>query len=287
MTRRPQSTRRSAFTLIELLIVITIIALLVAITLPAVFKVKQSAKRAQAGADIAQLNTAAVDFNQEFKFYPPDSFTIPMTKNASDLNNQVFARMYPRFANQLDSSNSNIPSTYTNRGLTMQGIQCLFYFLTGPSNTGWALDGPYEPSATALNKKGPFFIYSGTPLPNYVYQDPWGNPYAYFGSGTGGKYTSAPFTFTNAEGLPMTVRPYLAIGAAKFVNEGTCQIICAGPNGGKIDGGFGPGGPNGTGISNWTPGAGAYDETFKPSGGVGSGYDDIANFHGGKPLGAE
>ena len=257
MTRRPASTPRSAFTLIELLVVISIIALLIGLLLPAVQKIRVVGYRTTNASQISQLNTAATNFQGEFKFYPPDSFTIPATKNASDGNNQILARMYPRWAaSNLDQSNSGMASGLQGAGTPLVGIQSLIYFTAGPSMTGWAVDGPFPPSATATAKKGPFYEYSGVPLTNYTLKDPFGQPYVYFASSPGNVYFSA---------AQFGMLPLKDSTGTKFVNSDTVQIISAGS--GKQ---YGPGG-------NWLAGSGAYA--------VGSpGATNQANFNAGAQL---
>ena len=263
MNRRPASTPRSAFTLIELLVVISIIGLLMGLLLPAVQKVRAIGQRAKTGADIGQLSTAAANFNQEFKFNPPENFTIPATKNANDVNNQILQQMYPRY--QLDSGNTGIVSGLTGAGTTLQGIQSFIYFVCGPTMTGWAIDGPFAPTSAAVNKKGPFFEYTGPPLTNYTYNDPLGTAYVYFGSTAGQKYGPLSPANPNYTGTsPSGVVPYTN-SAGKPFNVGGVQIISAGAN--KR---FGPGG-------NWTPGSGQYAAET-------DGADDTANFNGGNTL---
>ena len=266
MNRRPASTPRSAFTLIELLVVISIIGLLMALLLPAVQKIRVTGKRTQTGADISQLSTAAASFKQEFKFYPPDSFTIPVNKNASDPNNQIFAQMFRSYASGLDQGNTGIPSGVAGGGTLLQGIQCLIYFACGPQLTGWAIDGPFAPVPAATAKKGPFFDYSGPPLNNYTYNDPFGMPYAYFGSTYGQKYGPFAPANPNYTGMSPTGMVPFTTSPGKFVNPDSVQIISAGAN--KS---YGPGGA-------WSPNNGAYSSGS-------SGSDDMANFNAGAQLG--
>lgn len=284
MYRRTASTTRSAFTLVELLVVITIIGLLMGLILPAIQKVRISGKRAQVGAEIAQLSTSAASFKQEFKFYPPSEvivsfpagnppqaqpFRIPqvfpppipttMIQARELASIEFYKKMYPRWSIGAPGTNTNLDSPNQD----LQGIQCLFYFTTGPINTGWAIDGPYKPNGNS--KKGPYFEYGGQQLATpYLYTDAFGIPYAYFSSGLGGKYLD-PLAFPGVTQFT-AVNPYLSVN--KYVNSDSVQIISAG-----ADKNFGPGGA-------WTPGAGAYDQSNP-------GADDMANFYGGKQLGAE
>ena len=262
MNRRPASTPRSAFTLIELLVVISIIGLLMALLLPAVHKIRVAGKRTQTGAEIGQLNTAATSFHMEFKFYPPDRFD-----GTTPAGIAILQQMYPRWTPGPGYVAPNVA------GQPLVGIQCLIYFACGPQLTGWAIDAPVAPTGT--NKKGPFFDYSGPPLNTpalrYTLNDPFGSPYAYFASSTGGSYPSGAQTpgylVTYPNGATFgPISPFTTGSPARPVNSGTVQIISAGAN--KT---FGPGG------TGWTPGSGLYSS-------AGIGGDDMANFNGGAQL---
>ena len=66
-----------AFTLIELLIVISIIALLASLSFPAVRAARMSVMRARARAELMQIETAIESYQRKLGYYPPDNQTKP------------------------------------------------------------------------------------------------------------------------------------------------------------------------------------------------------------------
>jgi prepilin-type N-terminal cleavage/methylation domain-containing protein/prepilin-type processing-associated H-X9-DG protein len=68
-----RTAQRRAFTLVELLVVITIIGILMSLLLPAVHSARESARRAQCANNIRNLGLALNSYHTAFKIFPPSS----------------------------------------------------------------------------------------------------------------------------------------------------------------------------------------------------------------------
>src|ERR1700722_15157813 len=86
---RTFAARRRSFTMMELLVVISIIAVLAAFTIPVLSSVKRREYISKTQAEMAQLETAIDNYKAAYNFYPPDN---PNTINnpASAMTNQLY-----------------------------------------------------------------------------------------------------------------------------------------------------------------------------------------------------
>src|SRR5262245_16375726 len=73
--RRIELPQRSGLTLIELLVVIVIVALLLAIAIPAVMRAQEAARRTSCANNFRQIGLASANYIDAFNSFPPSEVT--------------------------------------------------------------------------------------------------------------------------------------------------------------------------------------------------------------------
>jgi len=84
--------RKSAFTLVELLVVVAIIALLLAMLLPALGKARETVQRTVCASNLRQLALGVIGYNTDQRGYMPHQSNPDNTKWASVIGSYVGAR---------------------------------------------------------------------------------------------------------------------------------------------------------------------------------------------------
>lgn len=151
-----QRPSRAAFTIIELMMVVMIIALLVALLLPAVNAVIVKAKDAQVVAEMKGLSNGADEFNTVYGTHPPSYIVLSETgawpQESRNVLQKIFGREFSFAPRELDGRPGRTAR------IVLTGSECLVFFLGGmPRRTGgqWVLHG-FSP-----NKTDPFAVVPG------------------------------------------------------------------------------------------------------------------------------
>jgi prepilin-type N-terminal cleavage/methylation domain-containing protein len=284
--------RRSAFTLIEMLVVIAIIAVLASLLLVGVMAILRKGPEVKNRNDILQLSEGLQRFYAKHKFYPPDRIKLCSKwsnytpGNPLDaLSMSYLGTIWPNL-DRTQTFNWGGGAAFT-EGVILEGDQCLVFFLGGmPNGAGLPpqpfFNNPANPTVAigTSTDRVKYFDFdgarcvpmrgAGNPFPSYLDSHAINNdnvsrkksPFIYFSSGKRPDgYTMTPnsitiFPASNPTGtIPYIQQLPTATSPAKFYNSTSFQLISAGP-----DGFFGPGGA-------WTPGGGNLATK-----------DDISNF---------
>jgi prepilin-type N-terminal cleavage/methylation domain-containing protein len=242
LEKEPTVTRRSGFTLVELLAVIMIIALLAGLLTPAVMRSLNSARNAAIRAEIDLLHTAIMNYKNEYGSFPPSIGVMGST-------NFAYKHLKRNFARASDAALPGLPLA----GRVTPSSSLLSWL-------GGYTDDPTDPLAllnTSLTRKRLFdWDRARTDTTGLLYfpNGKKGSPYIYINSSSYSLLDSGSGTFSR--GWPPADVPY-QVGqdsfklpaeayyptripnsatdsqlwknpARQYFNSDTFQILCAG-----------------------------------------------------------
>ena len=128
----PDQTAPRGFTLLELLITISIIGILMALILPAISGARRNVQESAVAAEITQLDQAIASFKSRFGVEPPSSLLIPASSagwTAED--RQRVLRVWDQF----DFATCG-GLGYAGTAIHLNGAECLVFFLGGVNSPG-------------------------------------------------------------------------------------------------------------------------------------------------------
>jgi prepilin-type N-terminal cleavage/methylation domain-containing protein len=180
----PSSRRPRAFTLIELLTVIAIIAILAAILLPVLGRVKLDAKKTQAKLQIQDLVTAIQNYDSTYGRFPvSDNAQSAAQNNASGpiRNGDI------TYGGLFTNSNGTLPAPWIGTQNYQSNNSEVIAILMDITN--YPGTGTVTPTINTNSEKNPQrTVFLNAKMvndantwpgvgPDLVYRDPWGNPY--------------------------------------------------------------------------------------------------------------
>jgi prepilin-type N-terminal cleavage/methylation domain-containing protein len=195
--------RTTGFTLVEMLVVITIIGVLVSLASVAVFKALEAAKSARIKMEITNLESALESFKQKYGDYPPS-----FVSNDPNVKNQVvtfLAKAFPRcdvateaaYVPNISASTTPIPLSADNIGAVE-----LVFWLTSISKD------PAHPFSAATTDRQSFFDFDKTRITSL---DP-STATGWQVVGTTAKYTPGVYIPVNGKD-----KPYLYFAARDYL----------------------------------------------------------------------
>lgn len=162
--------RRTAFSMVELMVVVVIIGILAALILPAIGSAQRTARVAQAQSEFEKFKAAIGSFKQRFGVEPPSSLTISEDNSWDPRSRAIIKQIWPQFDFTLTRE---LNGQAGQQDIPIDGAECLVFFLGGlidigpsPSNNTGAFVGfsknPRNPfQLDTGSRDGPFFEFQG------------------------------------------------------------------------------------------------------------------------------
>lgn len=209
---------RSAFTLIELMIAIVIIAVLLGLLIPAIGSVRLAAQRAQVRTEISNLEAAITAFKADFGMDPPSYIVLHESGSATwDPHSKALIRkMWPQFQFGIDRRINT--DTDTTDSFELNAGECLVFFLGGlfdssgkiPNGFSKNPANPFSLASGGTNRQGPYFEFDRSRFSDIdgdeaaEYKDTFPSqqlPYLYFSSYGGRGYRTSELPSIPALGV--------------------------------------------------------------------------------------
>lgn len=253
-----QARRRTGgFTLLELLIAITIIGILAGLLFPAIRGAQQNARIAECRQDINALSGALEQFRSTYGEYPPSRITLYATNSSTNgwmatgntevqRSRSIIRKFWPQF-------NFNYSGAYPwNSTIELRGAECLVFFLGGLARNGGEWNdlvgfskNPATPfDRTATTRTTPFHTFNPGRLRNafvdgtndyrfqtYVDTLPGQEtPYLYASSYDGSGFYATDVLGTSSMMQPnrLTADVYRQANNGSYYNKTSFQLISPG-----------------------------------------------------------
>ncbi len=155
-----QRLGRAAFTLIELLIVIAIVALLAAILFPVFARARETARKSSCQSNLKQIGLAVMQYTQDNDERYPSTYITPAGLVSWMQYVQPYAKSTQIFLCPSDTTRTDLPSSansspgYVSPFPTSYGLNALFTTGGHPNLVGIMASAIAQPATTVLTADG-------------------------------------------------------------------------------------------------------------------------------------